>query len=200
MKQALLKDLRCTVSAGVAADLFLRQLRQGGMKIHPAPIGHAETLIELAALQRLFGVLVAAVAQEQGRNVGVHVIGAGVDAGHALLVGLLFTCLINFLGQMGHAEQIDVFKAIGLPELGLLGQHIFGGFCIKIHLCGQRLLMLLTAPYVEIILIDLTQALNGIFSRHLFHRPFSFTRELVFSADFRDFKREIFNRENVHFS
>ena len=68
MKQASVENLCCTVSAAVGADRFFRQHRQSGMKIHPAPIGHAEAFIELAALQRFPCLLVATVADEQGRD------------------------------------------------------------------------------------------------------------------------------------
>ena len=172
MKQASVENLCCTVSAAVGADRFFRQHRQSGMKIHPAPIGHAEAFIKLAALQRFPCLLVAAVADEQGRDVGVHVIGAGLDTGHAFVIGQFFTGVVDLLRQVGHAEQIDILKAVGFPELGFFRQHIFGAVCIKIHLGGQRQLVLTTEPHIKSALIDFAQALYGIFSCHLFHRPF----------------------------
>ena len=153
MKQALVKDLRCTVSAAVGADLFFGQHHHRSVKIHPTPIGHAKALIEPAAFQRLSRILIAAVAYEQGRDVGIHVCGAGIDAGHPLFISQLFTLLINFTGQVGHAEQIHILKAVGLPKLCFFGQHIFGRIGIKIHLRCQRLFMCFTQPHIKITLI-----------------------------------------------
>lgn len=116
MKQAPVKDLRCTVSAAVGADRFLRQHRQRGVEIHPAPIGHLEALVQLALLQRLFRVLVAAVAYEQGCDVGVHVVGAGLDAGHALVIGQLFALVIDLFRQVGHIETVCLLSKLQSKE------------------------------------------------------------------------------------
>ena len=93
-------------------------------------------------------------------------VGAGIDAGHALLIGLLFTCLIDLAGQMGDAEQVNIFKAVSFPELCFFGQHIFGGFCIKIHLRRQRLLVLFTHANVKIAAVDIAQTLYCFFPCH----------------------------------
>ena len=93
-------------------------------------------------------------------------IGVGLDAGHTFVIGQFFTGVVDLLRQVGHAEQIDILKAVGFPELGFFGQHVFGTVCIKIHLGGQRQLVLTTELHIESALIDLAQALHGIFPCH----------------------------------
>ena len=136
------------------------------MEIHPAPIGHFEALVQLALLQRLFRVLVAAVAYEQGCDVGVHVVGAGLDASHALVIGQLFALVIDLFRQVGHIEQVHILKAVGFPKLGFFRQHVFRGFRIKIHLRRQRLPVLLAQPHVKFTAVNITQTVHSFFTRH----------------------------------
>ena len=116
MKQASFENLCCTMAAGVGADLFLRQHHQPGVEIHPAPIGHLEALVQPALFQRLTGILVAAVADEQRRNIGVHVLGVGGDARHALLVGQLFALLVDLLRQMGNVETVVLLSKLNTKQ------------------------------------------------------------------------------------
>lgn len=116
MKQASFENLCCTMAAGVGADLFLRQHHQPGVEIHPAPVGHFEALVQPALFQRLTGILVAAVADEQRRNIGVHVLGVGGDARHALLVGQLFALLVDLLRQMGNVETVVLLSKLNTKQ------------------------------------------------------------------------------------
>ena len=60
--------------------------------------------------------------------------------------------------------------------------------------------MLFTAPHVEIILIDLTQTLNGIFTRHLFHRPFFLLKAGCFFPAFVILSAKYYTGKKLHFS
>lgn len=153
MKQALIQNLCCTVSAAVGAYRVFRQHRQSGMKIHPAPIGQAEALVELTALQRFPRLIITAVTHEQRGDVGVHMGGAGLNTGHALLVGQLFAGIIDRLGEMGDAEQIHILEAFGLPELCLFGEDVLFRRGIEVHGSSQRLLLLLATGDIKLALI-----------------------------------------------
>ena len=118
MKQGPFEHLRCTVSAGVGGHGFLREHHQSGMKIHPSPIGQPEALVPAAPLQGLPCLRVAGVAQEDGGDIGVHMVGTGPDAGPALLVGQALALLVDLPGQVRNGEQIHILEAVGLPQLG----------------------------------------------------------------------------------
>ena len=166
MKQGPFEHLRCTVSAGVGGHGFLREHHQSGMKIHPSPIRQPEALIPVAPLQGLPGLRVAGVAQEDGGDIGIHVVGAGLDAGHALFVCQKLALLINLLRQVRNAEQIHIFKAVGLPQLCFLGQHIFGVMDIKVHLRRQRKLLFPASGDVKAAAVHVAQPGNRIVSCH----------------------------------
>jgi hypothetical protein len=136
------------------------------VEIHPAPIGHLEALVQPALFQRLTGILVAAVADEQRRNIGVHVLGVGGDARHALLVGQLFALLVDLLRQMGNVEQVHILKAVGLPELGLFGEHVL--FCggVEVHGGGEEMFVLVAAGHIVAAGIHVAQTIDSLLSGH----------------------------------
>ena len=136
------------------------------MKIHPAPIGHPEALVELTAHQRLPCVLITAVAHEQRGDVRIHMGGTRLDTGHAVLIRHLFAGLVDLPGQMGYAEHVDILEALGLPELRLFGENVLVTERVKVHGDSQRRLLRAAAVDVELTLVDGTKPLNGLLTCH----------------------------------
>ena len=100
------------------------------------------------------------------QSVGVHMGGAGLNAGHALFVGQLFAGVVDLLGQMGNAEQVHILKALGLPELCLFGEDELLRRGVEIHGDRQRLAILLATVDVKLALINGTEPVNGFLACH----------------------------------
>ena len=91
---------------------------------------------------------------------------AGLDAGHALLVGQLLAPFIDLLRQVRHAEQVHIFKAVGLPQLRFLGEDVLGVVDEKVHGGHQGLPCLLVPRHVKAARVHIAQLVNGLLPRH----------------------------------
>ena len=92
--------------------------------------------------------------------------GVWLDAGHTLFVGQLFAPFIYLLRQMGNIEEVHIFKAVGLPELGLFGEHVLLGGGVKIHRGGQGVLVLFAAGHIIAAGVHIAQTVDGFLSGH----------------------------------
>ena len=91
---------------------------------------------------------------------------AGLNAGHALLIGQLLTLLVDLLRQERHAEQIHILEAVGLPQLCLLGENVFGVVHVEVHGGHQGRAVLLVAGHIEAARVYVAQPVDGFLSRH----------------------------------
>lgn len=161
-QQRFFQKLCCTASTAVCGSRSRFELYNAGVEIHPPVIGEAEALVYPRSLERLYGSLVAGVADEERGYIRAHMPRFGFNMAHALLVGIVSAFFKDVLGKMRNGEDVDILIAVIFPELCRFYENIFLRVDIQ-KAGGGKLACIVVEPLnVEVCRVALAQLVYSL--------------------------------------